>query len=401
MASVAKRTWTYNGQEKTAWGVRYFDENGVHRSKQFDLKKEADAFRRKVEREIEDGVHVPRSKAATVKACVAEFLEANEAREADGRIGINRLVSLRHTMGKRVIPHLGELRLVDLTAQRVDQFYRDLQKKDRLSLRTAKDTVYDLRLLEVFATKRGYMKTAPVSDALVDLRGTKKTKVRTFTSEQVGHLLSVVATRGHNFKARSAAMIECMVNIAVFCGLRYGEIMALDLGCIDLERGMIKVRHSLLFNDERKGPKTSAGNRDVPMPGRVRDLLGGWVEHWYVENARDLVFRTPKATIVSQANFHRQWTYLLDRAGLADDGPTFHFHALRHFCASWMIENGLPVTDVASLLGHSKFDTTLQVYAHPVVRPAMRHEAMERMCGALPAKNMAISDARVTHGPNT
>ena len=63
------------------------------------------------------------------------------------------------------------------------------------------------------------------------------------------------------------------------------------------------------------------------------------------------------------AYFEPDWQGLLKHAGL----PSFHFHALRHFCASWMIENRMPLTDVASLLGHANFDMTLHVYAHPAV----------------------------------
>lgn len=57
----------------------------------------------------------------------------------------------------------------------------------------------------------------------------------------------------------------------------------------------------------------------------------------------------------------------------------FHFHTLRHFAASLMIEPGLPLTEVASLMGHSKFDMTLQVYAHPIVGGQRRHDTIERM----------------------
>ena len=398
MASVAKRKWTHKGITREAWVVRYVDEKGVRRPRQFDQKKPADAYRRQVEREIADGVHTPTGEAATIRQVCEEFVADAEARERDGRIGINRLTSLRHLARSRVVPHLGAIRLADLTPARVDQFYRDLQTKDGLAVRTARDTVYDLSLIERFGAKRGYTRIAAVPEALLDLRGTRPSRVRTFSSEEVAHLLSVVSTRGHNFKARSASMIECMVNLATFCGLRYGEIMALSLDAVDLERRMIRVRHSLLFNDVLKGPKTAAGVRDVPMPQRVLNLLSDWLQRWYVGNERGLLFRTPKGTIVSQANFHRQWTYLLGRAGL-DDGEAFHFHALRHFCASWMIENGLPVTDVAALLGHSKFDMTLQVYAHPVVRPSLRHEAMERMTATLPPQMLALSDAPVTQRP--
>jgi hypothetical protein len=48
-----------------------------------------------------------------------------------------------------------------------------------------------------------------------------------------------------------------------------------------------------------------------------------------------------------------------------------------------MIENGLPLTEVASLLGHKKFDMTLQVHAHPIVGGHERSEAINAMSSRL------------------
>ena len=45
MASVRKRTWTYQGKPAEAWVVDYKDYSGKRRSKQFYLKRDADAYR--------------------------------------------------------------------------------------------------------------------------------------------------------------------------------------------------------------------------------------------------------------------------------------------------------------------------------------------------------------------
>lgn len=44
-----------------------------------------------------------------------------------------------------------------------------------------------------------------------------------------------------------------------------------------------------------------------------------------------------------------------------------------------MIDNGLPLTDVAKVMGHSTFDMTLQVYAHPVSTAARVRDAFDAM----------------------
>ena len=63
-----------------------------------------------------------------------------------------------------------------------------------------------------------------------------------------------------------------------------------------------------------------------------------------------LVLRTSDGGRLRSGNFSTQaWRPLLSRAKVLSDDKPYHFHALRHFAASWMIENGLPPTEVAAL----------------------------------------------------
>ena len=55
-----------------------------------------------------------------------------------------------------------------------------------------------------------------------------------------------------------------------------------------------------------------------------------------------------------------------------------------------MIENEMRLPDVASLLGHKRFDMTLQVYAHPIVGGGRHHVGMEKMTTDL----LALPDGR-------
>lgn len=393
MASVAKRRWSHNGAQREAWVVRYVDEKGVRRSKQFDQKKPADAFRQKVERETHDGTHVPDADAETVGAISRAYLEQVEQRHRDGRIGRARRDRLRLVIEKNVVPNLGTRRFRDLRALDVERLFMTLTRDGGLAPQTARDRIQDFKLIEAFARKRGAIKAQPVTDALIDLRGIVRSKIRTFTADEVGALLQAAASHRPHAKVRFSAFMLLAVNLAAFCGLRLGEIRGLTQTAIDFDRRLLMVRHSLTDHDQLKGPKTAAGVRDIPLPGHIATMLRAWIETHMVGEPRGLLFRTASGGHIDNGNVHYSWRALLKTAALDHADRPFHFHALRHFCASWMIENGLPLTDVAALLGHSKFDMTLQVYAHSVVKPAMRHDAIERMVTQLPAPN----DATVTH----
>lgn len=395
MATVTKRPWTYKGVTKEAWAVRYLDPaTGKRPSKQFDTKKEADAFKRKVEREIEDGVHTIDAEAMTVAAVADAFLVYSEERYRSGTIGKSRFDRFRCVTNRYVKPHFKAARFRDMKLTDVEAFYASMTAAGLAPI-TSRENVIVLRMMERYARRRGMLKTQPVTDALHEIKGTARNRVRTFTADEVTQLLATADTRQRAGKARPHAMMRCMVNVAAFCGLRMGEIMGLTLDNLDLEKRVIHVRHSLTQWDLLKGPKTSSGVRDVPLPQHVVTMLSDWITTYYVEEKRGLIFRTMFGGMINAQNYMATFHALLKRAGIYVADNPFRFHALRHFTASWMQHNGLPMADIAKLLGHSSFDVTLQVYVHSVVAPHMQHDLIERMVTQMPA----LADARVTQSP--
>lgn len=397
MASVSKRQWTYKGTTKEAWTVRYFDEKGIRRSKQFDQKKPAEAFKRKVEREIEDGTHVADRDSKTLAECGDEFVRWCEQREQDGRIGLGRYKVLEIFVRRNLKPLLGNLRCKALDHTALDGFYTSLAST--YGAAGARERVRTLGLVEHFATKRGYATGGAVSAYMKELSGIPRAQVETFTAEEVALLLATAAmpTRGWPARriVRPQALLECAIALAAFAGLRRGEILGLTRDAIDFDRRLIHVKASLTRWGELKGPKTLAGNRTIPMAEPVAARLRKWLDQHFEENESDLMFCQTGGKLFDSSNVHYMWKALLARAGLPGGR---HFHALRHFAASWMIHNGLPITDVAKLMGHSKFDVTLQIYAHPLMQATVQREAIDQMAAAMPALP-APRDARLTQHP--
>jgi integrase len=58
-------------------------------------------------------------------------------------------------------------------------------------------------------------------------------------------------------------------------------------------------------------------------------------------------------------NVHNGFKAAYGRAKLAD----LRVHDLRHTCASWLVQAGVPLLEVSKLLGHSTIETT-ERYAH-------------------------------------
>ena len=385
MATVTKREWTSPaGEAKSAWIVRYQDQDGKQRLKTFKAKKPADAYRIKVEGEVQRGVHVPDRESDTVAAIVALFVEHLEHRRKRGEIGETYLRHFRGICRNYVIPGLGKLRFNRLRFVDVERWH--VSMLGSLSARMASDYLASFKLVEDYARKRGFTSLGTVADVLKDVGGVARPKIRTFTQDQVRALLAETARRPRGFTQHSVDVLRCVTHLAAFSGLRFGEIVALTLDHVDLDRNVVRVRHSMTMFGEMKGPKTRAGLRDVPMPKAVSAMLRAYLRDHHRANERNLLFTTKPGKRITPGVFHRwYWRPLLTRVGIGEfdaDGRGYHFHALRHFAASMMVDRGVSAADVAGILGHSSFDMTLRVYTHSVTEAPQQHAAIETISSA-------------------
>lgn len=364
MASVKKRKWTYKGADKTAWVVRW-QEGGKHRSKQFEKKKDADAYRVKVEGLEASGAGLIDSTITVGKVCDL-FMNLQEERLSDGRIGRATMARKRGMVCNLIVPELSSIAFSELKSFQLEALYSKLVKERRLKPQTARSAIGLMSGICDFAVKHGFAPDNVAREALRSLRGIAPPEIATFNEVEIRQLLTAAMGRPRGCRERSTRLLELAVNLAAFSGLRYGEILGLTRSCLDHDRRLIRVQHSLTAWDEHKAPKTRAGKRDLPAAEHVWTMLTDWLARHYIENPRQLLFRSSTGGFLKHGNFTRQWIDLQTRAEVTQEGAHRHFHALRHFCASWMVANGMPITDVAKMLGHSRFDVTLQTYAHPL-----------------------------------
>ena len=412
MATIRKRPWTNKktGAVKTCWQVDYKDHGGTRRHAQFEKKKDAQAHLAKVQNELTTGVHVAPTDDITVKALCDLYLKNAESRRSDGRIGGSRYVGLRAGVARAILPFWGSRKLASITSGDVEAWYEWMRKDRKMKPASARARVEILRLMEVFAQRKGLMKAGAVGVAKRELGVSPRERIRTFTFDQVVHLLSTAARNPPPaWRKRNAALSVCFINLAAFCGLRFGEIAGLKRENFDAEARVVRVRHSMSSVDGLKGPKTRAGIRDVPIPQHIAEIVSAFIGQFQVANPDDLIFTARNGAPLLLSNFHiNYWKPLQVQAGLVPAGlrrqsrafgpppeasgndeasgvetRRFHFHALRHFAASWMIHNGFSLVETASILGHETFDMTLQTYAHSIVGGTRRHELTDRMAEPL------------------
>lgn len=401
MASVSKRTWNHGGEQKSAWVVRYVDRDGKQRQETYPLKKQADAARRRIEEELHHERHIANSESVGFGDACESFLRLQEDRCDQGAISRGRLVFFKQTVDAHFLPALGTKRCHHVTAGDVEELYMRIinsaprtpgltgGSKRRLSPTTARNYIVVLGQVFDHCLKRRWVRDNPVPGALKAFRGTPKKRIRTFTREEVRAILKAVEGRGKGGHERNARLLRCFVHLAVFGGMRLGEILGLKREHVRLDKGLVEVRHSLNQFCELKAPKTAAGVRDVELPPHLLSMLREWIEGEFSKTPGELLFvSTFHASAeghYARSAFHQSWCRLVKRAGISGN---VRFHALRHFYASAAVASGMPVTDVAKMLGHASYDLTLQTYAHGIMPAARRAEAVGALAAAILSENV-------------
>lgn len=157
------------------------------------------------------------------------------------------------------------------------------------------------------------------------------------------------------------------IALALYTGMRVGEICALQKGDIDFDLRTISVKRTVyrIFDYTRghgtkivvASPKTKHSYRTMPIPKILIDPLYRICKG--KENTDYLfgrTFRHPLNTECLCHRFHR----LLEELGLRQ----INFHALRHTFATRCVECHMDIKTLSEILGHSSVQMTLDRYVH-------------------------------------
>lgn len=94
--------------------------------------------------------------------------------------------------------------------------------------------------------------------------------------------------------------------------------------------------------------------RAVPMPETVMEALEPLIKS-------GLLFHNQRGSNWKYRGWLRQFRKIVNLAGLDDPQPTGH--DLRHTYGSWLADAGMPIHDIAALMGHAGPRST-QRYVH-------------------------------------
>ena len=252
-----------------------------------------------------------------------------------------------------VKPAIGGKPLKDIAPIHLERIKKDMAARGRAA-QSIRHVLALIRQLINFAKTHGLFSGDNVVGK-IKMPTADARRVRFLSREEAEKLLAAL-------KARSLDTHD-MALLSLNAGLRAGELFGLTWPDVDFGNGVLTLR-------DTKSGKT----RQVPMTAAVRSMLeirkaqvGGKQMVFPAMKRRrkrdDQAPETDRRVVQVSETFNRVVTDLGFNNEVADSRQRVVFHTLRHTCASWLVQNGVPLITVGRLLGHSTTAMT-ERYSH-------------------------------------
>lgn len=252
----------------------------------------------------------------------------------------------------------------ELSKENIENFFMELKEKE-FKNNTLNTYLFVFQHLKEYCLDRGL----PAS-FLDGFKSFKKTKpdIIIFTHEDIEKILNTELTYG-KFHGKDSNHLDfrfrTMTMFLAYTGCRYAEAAELTVKHLDISAGKAIFVHT----------KTNE-NRTVyfvePLKSNLKILIEG-------RGQNDRVFRNTMEKQVHVTDFSQDLKRRAIAAGVTK--RTFP-HNFRHSYITHLLEEGVPITEVASLVGHKDIQTTFSTYMHladkTLQRAAMKHPLVRK-----------------------
>jgi len=178
-----------------------------------------------------------------------------------------------------------------------------------------------------------------------------------FDKEAQSRIVNYCQTRGRRQ--------DIGILIALYTGLRLGEVLALQWSDIDFEKGLMKIHSSAYYGKANNSttysfidgtPKSRSSYRTVALPNGLLELL---IDLKNTSLSKYIVARLDGKRIPTHS-YQYSFKQILKKCDITYGS----FHTLRHTFATRAIELGTDIKTVSDALGHQNPAFTLNRYVH-------------------------------------
>ena len=317
------------------------------------------------------------------KLTIGEYLDRWLTDSVKGTVKETTYANYAYITHKHISPALGRVKMKMLTPAHVRSFYGE-KARINLSAATVKKMHVVLRKALSQAVSDGLI-PRNVADGVKPPRvSAPGEEIRPLDSEECATFL----------EASCGERLEALYVLAIHCGLREGELLALRWEDVSLEavKPALLVRRTLTRGEDGRGwvvgTSTKSGKgRRVRLTRRAVAVIKDHRKRQLEERLRlaglwqdqGLVFPNETGSLFNPSNLrNRSFKRIKARSGVRED---LRFHDLRHTCATLLLSEGVNLKVVSELLGHASITITLNTYSH--VLPDMQDSAADAMEAAL------------------
>jgi len=322
----------------------------------FVRKKDAEAAARKIEMQLDEDNYIVPSKEK-----FSDYIKSWFDNHYQSRIKLTSAITCSYIIDKHILienPFVTK-ELSKITTADIDSFYNQ-------KLNNNYSTSYIRKMHQILnqafdqAVKWKKISVNPVKDS--DPPSVRYQKMNIWSQEEIQQFLTNCKGERHYFTFL----------IAIYTGMRRGEILGLKWSDIDFNSQIIQVNRSLATIPKEgyifTTPKTTSSIRRINVPEfvinelryhkRQQDEWKELVGEMYEDH--DLIICTNNGNFQDSRNVVRVMKRIIKSIGITD----IRFHDIRHTHASFLIAAGIDIVRISNRLGHSSPRTTLEFYAH-------------------------------------
>ena len=387
--SVKQRTITRNGKTYISWRARCFipdPDTGIPQLREFtgSSQKEALAKMQEAQKQVALGTYQPRREkeftlAEWIDVYTSEYLNSVKHRTRE---------TYTNDLAKHVkTDKISKLKLTKITPLHIQKLYNGFTNRisgEPLNPKTVKNVHAALHQCLQKAVDIGLLRFNPTDKA--DLPKIISPEIKPLDEHDIENFLS---------SAQKNKYYNLFV-VALFTGMRKGEIRGLSWDEVDFENGLITIKHQLdskgrnvLLPTKNSKPRTLRPAPSIMQllksikTKQFQQMLEVGSDNW--RNELNLVFTHSDGSPYSSETVYLNFKRIAEKIGR----PDARFHDLRHSYAVQSIRNGDDLKTIQNNLGHSTASFTLQVYGH--VPDTMMLESAERMDKFIKNQKIKIS----------
>jgi integrase len=253
----------------------------------------------------------------------------------------------------RLKPAFGDLKLQQITRERIERYLADLDQQGRLSRKTINDSLIPLRQILDRAVRDGVMAQNPAASSREE---------RLKLPHEAPTMLYLSRTELPIYLAACSDWYRPLAEVLVGAGLRIGEAIALEWTDVDWDTPALKISRAL--KDHGMGTPKGDKSRTVYIDRDLRHVLQRH-HHDQLNTGvtTRLVFPSPQGKLANRHNVRRRGhDAATRRAGMS---PDLRLHDLRHTAATLWLAAGVSIYFVQQQMGHKDIQTTIDLYGHP------------------------------------